>query len=155
MKRVSGMDPLPRLHRSLIPDLDAAWKPPVLYYGWSIGDLLPKLLEYAEEHKLTRYTVIGYLRKPTTPSGETLYLSDDSDGESDTGSVHWGDAKDEEEEEDGEVRVQPTVSAESALYTMAKEAGVNMRHLPASRQPFRVRGALHAPHKLVISVYSN
>ncbi|KAH9834620.1 uncharacterized protein C8Q71DRAFT_769951 [Rhodofomes roseus] len=38
---------------------------------------------------------------------------------------------------------------------MAIEAGLDMRHIPNHRQPFRVRCALHDPHKLVICIYSN
>ncbi|KZT64764.1 hypothetical protein DAEQUDRAFT_582377 [Daedalea quercina L-15889] len=50
IKRVSGMNPLPRLHRSLIPDMNETWKPPVLYYGWSMGDLLPRLVTTSHLH---------------------------------------------------------------------------------------------------------
>ncbi|KAH9841108.1 uncharacterized protein C8Q71DRAFT_439424 [Rhodofomes roseus] len=155
VKRVSSMNPLPRLHRSLIPDLKATWKPPVLYYGWSIGDLLPRLVEYAEQHKLARYTVIGRVHKPTTPWGEKLYSSDSEDPDSDGESAHWGDTDEEDEEEESGVYVDEAGSANIALYHMAKEAGIDMRHLPITRRPFGVCGALHYPHKLVISIYSN
>ncbi|TFY63096.1 hypothetical protein EVJ58_g3447 [Rhodofomes roseus] len=136
------VNPLPRLHRSLIPDLDARWKPPVLYYGWSIGDLMPMLLEYAEEHHVLVYA--GGSTKPPSHSGD-----------SDVESVHWGDTDEEDEQEEDEKYVEKLSSAHCALYAMAIEAGLDMRHIPNHRQPFRVRCALHDPHKLVICIYSN
>ncbi|KZT66521.1 hypothetical protein DAEQUDRAFT_730232 [Daedalea quercina L-15889] len=157
---VSSMNPLSRLHRSLIPDMNAMWKPPMFFYGWSIGDLLPRLLAYAEEHKLTRYTVIGKVHKPTTPSGEKLYESDDDsdDSDSDVSRIHWGDTDDEDDEEDDEeggVVLDEIESAQNALWAMAREAGVPLRHLHTYNWPFSIRGALHYPSHFVISLYSN
>ncbi|KAH9834621.1 uncharacterized protein C8Q71DRAFT_769976 [Rhodofomes roseus] len=146
-RRVCIMNPLPRLHRSLIPDLDARWKPPVLLYGWSIGHLMPMLLEYAEEHHLLVYA--GGSTKPPSRSGD----SDDSD--SDAHSVHWGDTDEEDEEEEDEKYVEKLSSAERALYAIALEASVDMGNLPSYRQPFTLGCALHDPHKLVICIYSN
>ncbi|KAH9834617.1 uncharacterized protein C8Q71DRAFT_150564 [Rhodofomes roseus] len=149
IERVSITKPLPRLHRSLIPDLNEIWKPPVLLYGWSIGDLrvLPMLLEYAEEHQLLVYG--GGSTKPPLRSG------DSEDGDSDVESVHWGDTDEEDDEEEEERYVEKYSSAQCALYAIAIETSVDMRHLSISRQPFRVRYALHYPHEMVICIYSN
>ncbi|KAH9834624.1 uncharacterized protein C8Q71DRAFT_859591 [Rhodofomes roseus] len=129
IERVSIMNPLPRLHRSLIPDLNETWKPPVLLYGWStrIGDLLPMLLEYAEEHQLLVYG--GGSTKPPSRSGD----SDDSD--SDVESVHWGDTDEEDDQEEEERYVEKYSSAQCF--------------------PFTVWYALHYPDKMVICIYSN
>ena len=72
-ERVASLAPLPTLPRNLIPDLNETWRPPILYYGWPMGDLLPRLLEYAEKNMLVQCTVIGTVHRPVAPTGEKLY----------------------------------------------------------------------------------
>ncbi|KAH9917491.1 uncharacterized protein B0H18DRAFT_35208 [Fomitopsis serialis] len=146
------MAPLPRLHRSFIPDMNVTWKPPVMYYGWSIGDLQPKLLQYAEEHDLLSHTVMEGISKAVTPSGANTSDSDDSDDEGELGSVH---PTNEEEEMEGEVCVDVANSAQNALWAIVEEAGVRVRHFQPYTRPFRLRGVLHEPHHVAISIYSN
>ncbi|EPS94864.1 hypothetical protein FOMPIDRAFT_93518 [Fomitopsis schrenkii] len=149
MARVSTMNPLPTLHRSLIPDLGAKWKPPVLYYGWSLGDRFQSLLDYAEAHKITRYFVDGRLRKPVAPNGDKLYDTDSED--SDMGSTY----EDDEDEGPAEVIVDEQSSAQNALRAMAEEAGIRFSRVPYRRRPFELHCALHEPHHFVIVFYSN
>ena len=144
------MNPLPSLHRSLIPDLRAEWKPPILFYGWSIGDRLQSLFDYAEEHGLNKYTIVEYVRKPVAPNGEKLYDSDSDDGDlSDTSE------EEDEDEEPGEVVVDWQTSAQNALGAIAKEAGITIPRVPYWRRPFELRCALHEPHQFVIVLYLN
>ena len=144
------MSPLPRLPRSLIPDLDKQWKPPVLYYGWSIGDLLPKLLQFAEEHNLTVCSHTAIVPEPA-PSW------DDSDPSAAAPRGSWWDDEDEDEEEqeEDELVVCELDSAQSALWVMAREAGMDVSHLRYWDRPFRLQGVLHDPSGLAISLYSN
>ena len=146
--RVSSMAPLPKLHRSLIPDLNALWKPPIFYYGWSIRDRLPKLLDYAENHGLTRYRNTGILLSAIRCRSATK--SDESDEE-----AEWSEIEDDDEDDDLEPEVDRLSTAQSALWTMAEEAGIRILHLQTYNRPFQLCGALHDPHKIVISIYSN
>ncbi|EPS94865.1 hypothetical protein FOMPIDRAFT_117363 [Fomitopsis schrenkii] len=150
------MNPLPKLHRSLIPDLSAQWKPPIFYYGWSIGDLLQRLLDYAEEHGLTRYYGTGTLLSATRDRSESAAkLRSDQSAESDSGEAQWSDIEDDDEDEDLEPEVDILSTAQSALWTMTGKAGIRLLHLQIYQRPFQLCGVLHAPHKIVISAYSN
>ena len=145
------MNPLPILPRSLIPDLDERWKPPVFYYGWSIGDLRPRLLQFAEEHDLNayRHTAIVYERGSSWKDSDT--------GEAPFRGSWWteDDEDDEEEEEEDRLVVDELDSAQNALWAMVQEAGVRVAHLQIYHRPFRIRGVLHDPSDLAISIYSN
>ena len=150
MAHVSTLKPLRRLHRSLIPDLSAQWKPPILYYGWSIGDRLQSLLDYADAHGLTKYYISGYVRKPIAPNGEKLYDSDSND------SDLSGTSEDEDEDEEpGEIIVDWQTSAQNALGAMAKEAGITISRVPYRRRLFELRCALHELHQFIIALYLN
>lgn len=152
-QRLLNMNPPPTLHRSLIPDLGATWKPPIFYYGWSMGDLIPVLLEYAKEKRIVQYTVVGYVYKPVAPTGEKLYDSDDESDEDDPEDA-W-QAEDEDEEEPGEILVDELTSAQNALWAMVEEAGVCVLRRQLYNRPFEICGVLHGPNKLAISLYSN
>ena len=150
MHRVSIMNPLPSLPRSLIPDLNKQWKPPVLYYGWSIGDLLPKLLQFAEEHNLNVYTHTAIVPEPAP-----VWDNSDPAVVALRGCLWTEDDEDEEEEEEDELVVREFESAQNALWAMAREAGVDVSHLRYWDRPFRFQGVLHDPPSLAISLYSN
>jgi len=127
-------------------------------YGWSIGSLQPKPLQYAEEHDLLSHTVIdGGISKAVTPSGANLNDCDETENEGESGSVHWGDTDDEEEEDEGEVCVDVATSVQSALWAMIEEAGASVcvRHFQPYKRPFRLRDVLHQPHHVAISIYGN
>lgn len=149
-ERVASLDPLPTLPRNLIPDLNETWKPPILYYGWPMGDLLPRFLEYAEKNKLVQYIVIGNVHKPVAPTGEKLYDSDDEcDDDGITGE------EDEDGEEPGEILVDELTSAQNALWAMVEEAGVCVLRCHFSHRPFEICGVLHSPGNIAIALYSN
>ena len=136
---------MPTLPRSLIPDLSQKWKPPVFYYGWSIGDLSPTLLQYAEEHGLTQYTHTGFPHDPALDDPEIKALWDDR---------LWSCDEEEEEEEEDRLIVDELTSAQNALLTMVHEAGVQTWYRGVKWRPFLIRGVLHDPGR-VISIYSN
>lgn len=154
-QRLANMNPLSTLHRSLIPDLSATWKPPIFYYGWSMGDLLPVLLEYAQKKKIVQYTVIGNVYKPVAPTGEKLYDSDDESDEDSVQNAWQDDDSDEDEDEPGEILVDELTSAQNALWAMVEEAGVCVLRRQFSSRPFEICGVSHGPDKLAISLYSN
>ena len=81
-------------------------------------------------------------------------FSDRSDAGDKTQS-NWSDIEDDDEDEDLEPEVDRLSTAQSALWTMAGEAGIRLLHLQTYNRPFQLCGALHDPYHVVISMYSN